>query len=140
MSQALQFSAVDYLMKPVDEDRLVEAVDRVCKNCGRKEHERPKAYNNINKANKPMRCDYAAYTARIHHRQARRGEYCEAKRSYTVFHFRIISRCLYPSLCSIMKTVEQYFPAVHKSFHQPVHVKEYVRGEGGVIVMSNGAE
>ncbi len=26
MLQALQFSAVDYLMKPVDEDRLVEAI------------------------------------------------------------------------------------------------------------------
>jgi len=29
MLQALQFSAVDYLMKPVDEDRLGRAVDRV---------------------------------------------------------------------------------------------------------------
>src|SRR5215831_6350166 len=29
MLQALQFSAVDYLMKPVDEDRLAEAVQRV---------------------------------------------------------------------------------------------------------------
>ena len=31
MLQALQFSAVDYLMKPVDEDRLIEAVQRVKK-------------------------------------------------------------------------------------------------------------
>src|SRR5262245_51102809 len=31
MLQAFQFSAVDYLMKPVDEDRLMEAVDRVKK-------------------------------------------------------------------------------------------------------------
>ena len=29
MLQALQFSAVDYLMKPVDEDRLKEAIQRV---------------------------------------------------------------------------------------------------------------
>lgn len=29
MLQALQFSAADYLLKPVDEDRLVEAVERV---------------------------------------------------------------------------------------------------------------
>src|SRR6266513_693649 len=29
MLQALQFSAVDYLMKPVDEDRLQEAMQRV---------------------------------------------------------------------------------------------------------------
>ena len=29
MLQALQYSAADYLLKPVDEDRLVEAVQRV---------------------------------------------------------------------------------------------------------------
>src|SRR5215203_7098396 len=29
MLQALQFSAADYLLKPVDEDRLIEAVHRV---------------------------------------------------------------------------------------------------------------
>src|SRR6478736_8315698 len=29
MLQALQFSAADYLLKPVDEDRLIEAVKRV---------------------------------------------------------------------------------------------------------------
>lgn len=29
MLQALQFSAADYLLKPVDEDRLIEAVNRV---------------------------------------------------------------------------------------------------------------
>src|SRR4249920_1617334 len=29
--QALQFSAVDYLMKPVDEDRLIDSVERVKK-------------------------------------------------------------------------------------------------------------
>ena len=36
MLQALQFSAVDYLMKPVDEDRLKEAVQRVEKRLNEK--------------------------------------------------------------------------------------------------------
>ena len=31
MLQALQYSAADYLLKPVDEDRLIEAVQRVRK-------------------------------------------------------------------------------------------------------------
>ena len=49
--QALQFSAVDYLMKPVDEDRLTEAVHRVKK---RMQHERAPGHtdallHNINK-------------------------------------------------------------------------------------------
>src|SRR5690349_2478297 len=38
MLQAFQFSAVDYLMKPVDEDRLMEAVDRVKKRLHREKN------------------------------------------------------------------------------------------------------
>jgi len=36
MLQALQFSAADYLLKPVDEDRLIEAVNRVEKKLNEK--------------------------------------------------------------------------------------------------------
>jgi len=36
MLQALQFSAADYLLKPVDEDRLTEAMQRVEKRLGQK--------------------------------------------------------------------------------------------------------
>ena len=40
MLQALQYSAADYLLKPVDEDRLIEAVQRVEKKTERRKERR----------------------------------------------------------------------------------------------------
>jgi two-component system LytT family response regulator len=69
--------------------------------------------------------------------------YCEAKSSYTVFRFvnkkqAIISKPLseYEKLLS-----ENSFLRVHKSYLiNLMHVKEYLRGEGGNVVMTDGTE
>jgi len=56
MLQALRFSAVDYLMKPVDEDRLVEAVERVRKRLKMEKHpgQAETLIHNIDKAGSPL--------------------------------------------------------------------------------------
>jgi two-component system LytT family response regulator len=56
MLQALQFSAVDYLMKPVDEDRLKEAVQRVEERLKGKRNSRQgeTLLHNINKVGYPL--------------------------------------------------------------------------------------
>ena len=55
MLQAFQFSAVDYLMKPVDEDRLVEAVERVKRRLHREKNtaQSEALVHNIGKAGSP---------------------------------------------------------------------------------------
>src|SRR5436190_9117074 len=55
MLQALQYSAADYLLKPVDEDRLIEAVQRVQKKLteGKKENNRETLLHNLSKAGNP---------------------------------------------------------------------------------------
>lgn len=67
--------------------------------------------------------------------------YCEASSNYTNFHFT--GR---PLICA-SKPIHEYetllddagFIRIHKSFLINVeHVKEYQRGEGGHIVLSNG--
>jgi len=145
MLQALQFSAVDYLMKPVDEDRLVEAVDRVSRRLKQEKNpEQTEALiHNINKFNKPLEMRLCLPTQRgFTIVKLEEVMYCEAKRSYTVFHFTnnkslLISKPLF----DYDRLLSNIFLRVHKSFLiNLLHVKEYVRGEGGVIVMSNGAE
>ncbi|HVU58897.1 MAG TPA: response regulator [Puia sp.] len=145
MLQALQFSAVDYLMKPVDEDRLVEAVDRVSKRLKQEKNpEQTEALiHNIHKFNKPLEMRLCLPTQRgFTIVKLEEVMYCEAKRSYTVFHFTnnkslLISKPLF----DYDRLLSNIFLRVHKSFLiNMLHVKEYVRGEGGVIVMSNGAE
>jgi two-component system LytT family response regulator len=146
MLQALQFSAVDYLMKPVDEDRLVEAVQRVKRRMRQKKTTDPAAtlLHNISKTGVPMEMKLCLPTQRgFTIVKIEEILYCEAQRSYTVFRLInnkpiIISRPLFDYDRLLTDTV---FLRVHKSFLiNLMHVKEYMRGDGGSVIMSNGTE
>jgi two-component system, LytTR family, response regulator len=146
MLQALQFSAVDYLMKPVDEDRLVEAVQRVKK---RLKHEIVPAnaetlLHNLNKAGSPLEMRLCLPTQKgFTIVKLEEIVYCEAQRSYTLFRLVnnkiiMISKPLFDYDRLLTDT---FFLRVHKSFLiNLLHVKEYTRGEGGTVIMSNGME
>ena len=69
--------------------------------------------------------------------------YCEAERSYTIFHLEagkniVVSKALIEYEALLKGTT---FFRVHKSFLiNLLHVREYQRGEGGSVIMSNKAE
>jgi len=69
--------------------------------------------------------------------------YCEAQRSYTVFHLVngktiTISKPLFDYDKLLAGTA---FLRIHKSFLINLfHAKEYIRGDGGIVIMSNGAD
>jgi two-component system, LytTR family, response regulator len=146
MLQALQYSAADYLLKPVDEDRLVEAVQRAEKRLqdGKKEELTETLLYNMAKVGYPaeMRLTLPTLKGFI---ILKLDEilYCEAERSYTVFHLED------KKTVTVSKPLIEYenildsssFFRVHKSFLINLHhVKEYQRGEGGIVIMSNNAE
>jgi two-component system LytT family response regulator len=144
--QALQFSAVDYLMKPVDEDRLVEAVERVKKRVQQKKNDGQAnvLLHNINKAGFPLEMKLCLPTQKgFTIVKLEEILYCEAQRSYTLFRLInnksiIISKPLFDYDRLLTDTV---FFRVHKSFLiNLMHVNEYTRGEGGTVIMSNGME
>ncbi len=146
MLQALQFSAVDYLMKPVDEDRLIEAVQRVKKRL-KQERDSGQAetlLHNINKAGSPLEMRLCLPTLKgFTIVKLEEIVYCEAQRSYTIFRLInnktiMISKPLFDYERLLADTI---FLRVHKSFLiNLLHVKEYMRGEGGTVIMSNGME
>lgn len=146
MLQALQYSAADYLLKPVDEDRLIEAVQRVEKRLKNERELSPvdTLVHNVRQAGSQgeMRLclpTFKGFTV------VKLDEiiYCEAERSYTVVHLLnnksvTVSKPLidYDELLS-----DTSFLRVHKSFLINLnHIGEYQRGEGGIVVMSNGRE
>lgn len=146
MLQALQFSAVDYLLKPVDEDRLMEAMQRVARRLeeGQKGEQSDTLLYNLEKAGRPgeMRLCLPTFKGFIIVK-LEEIVYCEAERSYTVFHLGDGKNI------TVSKPLVEYddllkgttFLRVHKSFLvNLLHVKEYQRGEGGSIIMSNKAE
>jgi two-component system LytT family response regulator len=144
--QALQFSAVDYLMKPVDEDRLVEAVQRVKKRFKKeKGSEQTETFlHNINKASSQLDMRLCLPTLKgFTVLKLEDIVYCEAERSYTIFRLVnnktiLISKPLFDYERLLEGTI---FLRIHKSFLiNLMHVKEYIRGEGGTVVMSTGME
>jgi two-component system LytT family response regulator len=146
MLQALQFSAADYLLKSVDEDRLLEAVSRVADRlqAGRNADLNNVLLHNLSSAGKPtgMRLCLPTFKGFMI-LKLEEILYYEAERSYTVFHL-VNGKPLTaskPLLDYDYLLKDTPFYRVHKSFLVNLfHVKEYQRGEGGTIIMSNGAE
>jgi two-component system, LytTR family, response regulator len=144
--QALQFSAVDYLMKPIDEDRLVEAIHRVKKRLAkdRLPDHTDTLLHNITKAVSPLEMRLCLPTLKgFTILKLEEIIHCEAQRSYTVFYLMqgkniMVSRPLFDYDRLLANTT---FFRIHKSFLiNLMHVKEYVRGDGGTVVMSNHME
>jgi two-component system LytT family response regulator len=146
MLQAFQFSAVDYLLKPVDEDRLTEAVQRVKARLmrGKNPGQAETLLHNINKAGFPLEMRLCLPTQKgFTIVKLEEIIYCEAQRSYTLFRLTnnkviMISKPLFDYDRLLSDTV---FLRIHKSFLiNLLHVKEYIRGEGGTVIMTNGME
>lgn len=144
--QAFRYSAVDYLVKPVDEDILVDSVNRAVKRI-----DTLASHDNIltlvqNVHNTHVKREMKLCIPSINGFKVVEMKdilYCEASGSYTNF---ILSEN--NSICSA-KPIYEYedllsgagFVRIHKSYLvNLVHVKEYIRGEGGFVVLSNNLQ
>lgn len=140
--RAIRFSALDYLLKPIDAIELQEAIT--------------KAEHAIRKAEKPVMVDML-----LKNIDRSMGErvialpvsdglelvhvneivVCESDSNYTTLYLRddkrlVISRTLkeFEDLLG-----EQDFIRVHNShLVSRKHIKKYIKGEGGEVIMSNG--
>jgi two-component system, LytTR family, response regulator len=146
MMQAFHFSAVDYLLKPVDDDLLIEAVKRAGKKIEEKtggQHIETFLHNIQHKesSQKLKLCIPSLKGFQVVEIQD--IIYCEASSNYTNFYFT--NRA---TICA-SKPIHEYeelledcnFVRIHKSFLvNPEHIKEYIRGEGGSVILSGGQE
>jgi len=142
--QAIRFSAIDYLLKPVDKSELVQAVDRVKEKVLSKENKEPVKTFLHNMQQTQLNQEMQLCVPGVKGFQIiklRDILYCEADNTYTVLHLAenkklIASRPLmdYESLLQ-----DASFVRIHKSYLINIqHLKEYQKGEGGTAIMSNG--
>lgn len=146
MVQAFHFSAVDYLLKPVDDELLVEAVKRAAKRIEEKNSGQPveTLLHNIGQTGNPQKMKLCIPSLKGFQLICIQDIiYCEASGNYTNFHFTS------HSLICASKPIHEYeelladcnFVRIHKSFVVNLeHIKEYIRGEGGSVILSNGHE
>lgn len=142
--KAIKFSALDYLLKPIDIDELMHAVERV--KTGRlssnaSSHLYQSVLNNIqHKSGKIERLAIPTFEG-INFFNTNDIIFCKAEGSYTTLVMQnkqseLVSKNLkdFESLLS-----ESGFCRVHHSYLVNMkHVQKYVKGEGGYVIMTEG--
>jgi len=144
--QAFQYSAVDYLLKPVKEQLLIQAVERATQRISRQQDTENLRVlqHNLQKAQKPVEMKLCIPGIKgFQFIQLSDIIYCEARSTYTIFH--LVNRQDIVSSKSILEYEQllgdSLFCRVHKSYLiNLVHVREYIRGEGGTVILSNNKE
>lgn len=145
--RAFRFSAVDYLLKPVDEEQLIVAVKKAEQSILPEQALQKSIHalvHNLRPSTNTQEKKLCLTTfTGFHVINLSDIIYCEAEGPYTHFHL------LYGKKICVSRPLADYelllsendFLRVHKSFLINLHhTSEYRRGEGGIVVMSNGAE
>ncbi|MCB0476597.1 MAG: response regulator transcription factor [Crocinitomicaceae bacterium] len=136
--KAFKFSAIDYLLKPIDPDDLVKAVDKASKESDGKE----KLEILRDNFNSPKKLALNTLE-KIHIANIQDIVRCESNVNYTMFYFSDNSKIL------VTKTLKEYdkmltpqgFLRPHQSHLINLEfVKEFVKLDGGYIVMKDGAK
>jgi two-component system LytT family response regulator len=131
--QAIKNSAVDYLLKPVDVDELLEAVAKVRSKLMQQARVVPPP-------NRPSRIGFPIATGQ-QFIQIEDIIYAEAKDNVAYLFLTDKKEVrLTKSLGWLEEQLDEHgFCRVHHSFVINFnHLKEYIRNEGGFVVMSNG--
>jgi two-component system LytT family response regulator len=142
--KAIRFSALDYLLKPIDPKELVGAIHKVQVQKARPSAEQFRMLmdqirhkeNNLHKIAIPTLDGFELI-------MVDQVVHCEASDNYTHFYLKNGSKI---TVCRTLKEIEEQleefssFLRIHHSYIVNLNeANKYIRGEGGYLVMNNGS-
>jgi two-component system LytT family response regulator len=140
--KAFKFSAVDYLLKPIDPDELIVAVQKISKVNNSTQENYDLLLTTVKEQSAPKRL--ALHTLeKIHVTEIADIVRCESNGNYTTFYFKNGQKLL------VTKTLKEYdqmlgeyhFARVHQShLINAQQIKEFVKVDGGYLVMRDGSK
>lgn len=139
---AIKFSALDYLLKPIGQADLAEAVAkaRSAVQAERQDDQYEALLKNMdrNQADRVLALPVQDGLEMVHVNEV---VVCEADAQYTTLYMRdktkmVISRAL--GEFEALLGDERFIRVHHGHLVNRAHIKKYVRGEGGEVIMSNG--
>ncbi len=142
--QAIRFSAIDYLLKPVDKNELIQAIERVKAKISSIEDPPPVQAFLHNLQTNQTQQEMQLCVPGIKGFQIIKIKdiiYCEAENTYTTIFLQGNQKLLAsrPLIDYELLLQDSSFVRIHKSYLVNIkHLKEYQKGEGGVAVMSDG--
>lgn len=143
--EAFQFSAVDYLLKPINPDRLEEAIERAVKRIdeGKEVSKLDVLVENLKSTDRKPKKIVLSTLEFVHFVDIQTIVKCHSSINYTTFHLTDGKEIL------VSKTLKEYdeqlsphgFFRTHKSWLINMSfVKGYNRKEGGGVMLEDGSE
>ncbi len=141
--RAIRFSAIDYLLKPIDIEELQLAVKKAGELAGQESQFKNKLevlLQNLKPDNKTNYKIALPTTNGLVFIKIHDILYCQGESNYTIIHIAGDKKYM------VSKTLKDYeemlseynFFRIHKSYLINLNeIKEYVRGDGGYVVMNN---
>ena len=142
--KAIKASALDYLLKPVDIDELVGAVNKFTGGHALKGSDKRREVlvsNQYPKGNYRQKIALPTMEGLLFVLQDD-IIYCEAQGNYTNFYLKSGEKILVSRLLNYFDEIldEQQFCRTHQSYLVNVqHIEKYVKGRGGYLIMSDGS-
>ncbi|MBL4716497.1 MAG: DNA-binding response regulator [Bacteroidetes bacterium] len=143
--RAFKYSAIDYILKPIDIEELLNAVNKAeqRRNSGNKSYQIDQLLANLDQTNNKVNRLALSTMEGLTFVELENIIRCEAKDNYTYFHITNETNILVSKTIKFYEELlaENEFFRVHQSHLINVnHVKKYVRGDGGYVVMSDGSD
>ncbi|MBL7766816.1 MAG: response regulator [Chitinophagaceae bacterium] len=150
--KAFRFSAIDFLLKPIDPDELVQAVDKFKKS--QNQATSPEQLSLLTQLWEKMN-DRPAVNRRMDQKLALSNQdgihivnisdivWCEALGSYTRIYFSNKSNMVVSRIIKEFEEMlsEYHFIRVHNAYLVNAHcIVRYIKGDGGQIILSDGHE
>lgn len=139
---AIKLSALDFLLKPVDLDDLASAIHRLQAQPAHSTHQVPHLLQQLQHNKSNFSKIAIASVSAIEFVNISDIIYCKADNVYTEVHLcnnTIISTKNLKDFEDILH--QHFFFRVHHSYLINInHIKKYIKGDGGLVIMSNDAE
>lgn len=137
--QAFQVGAVHYLLKPIDAEELMKAVERVAGK--RAELKTPEITTLLQQVTAHRQPKIAIPSTKgLEMVEIDNIIRCEADSNYSIIHLISNKIVVTKTLKELESLLESYnFIRIHHShLINLAHLKTYLKGEGGTVIMSNG--
>lgn len=139
--KAFKEHAIDYLLKPIDSEDLIETISRVRKNKSQNilGDEVKKIINSISKQNQPKRLALSL-VGKTKYVNMVDILYCKSDGNYTEIYLKNNEKeLLSKKLKEFEESTSSDFFRVHNSYLVNInYIKEFVKSDGGYIVLNDG--